>query len=299
MLPAEEISCGNSRSHNIHLLAFDTSQFIPGSGDGVKRGLDRRPDLTLRQCLNRINQMGGFAYAAHPESGNGFMGVLLLNRDRWREQDYAQRGYSGLQFWNGAQGKEFDEAYKKWIQLLLEGRRLYILGGNDAHGDFNRCRKVKYPNTRLAESPEHVFGKTRTYAYCGTDLSVAGIQQALRNGRTIVTDGPVAIMQVQNADGGTAMVGDDIAGREFALTISARSSEEFGAIDRIVLYRGDFLEKIELVEQTFTPEKNEATHVFTHKIDHKNKGYVRVEATSSARGKSYLCITNPIWLRSV
>ena len=299
VISAEEVSCGNSRSHNIHLLAFDTPEFIPGSGDGVKRGLDKRPTLTLRQCLNRINQMGGFAYAAHPESGNGFMGILLLNRDRWRDQDYAQGGYSGLQFWNGVQGKEFDDAYKKWIQLLLEGRKLYILGGNDAHGDFNRCRKVRYPNTRLSESPEHVFGKTRTYAYCGTDLSVTGIQQALRNGRTIVTDGPVAIMQVQNGDGETAMVGDDITGREFTLTISVRSSEEFGSIDRIILYRGDFLEKIERVEQTFIPEKNEATHVFAHKMDHKSKGYVRVEAMSSARGKSYLCITNPIWLRSV
>ena len=298
VVPAEEISCGNSKSHNIHLLAFDTSQFIPGSGDGVKRGLNKRPDLTLRQCINRVNQIGGFVYAAHPEAWNGFLGTLLLNRDRWRGPDYAQGGYSGLEFLNGAHGKEFDEAYKRWIQLLLEGRRLYILGGNDAHGDFNRCRKAKYPNTRLTESNEHVFGRTRTLAYCGDDLSVAGIHTALRNGRTIVTEGPVAIINAQNADGETAMVGGDIAGAEFKLTITAQSSAEFGAIDRIVLYRGNFHEKDEQIEQTFIPEREEMTHVFTHEITHKNRGYVRVEATSSARGKSFLCITNPIWLHS-
>ena len=298
VVTAEEISCGNSKSRNIHLLAFDTSQFIPGSGDGVKRGLNKRPDLTLRQCINRINQMGGFAYAAHPEAGNGFLGTLLLNRDRWRGLDYAQRGYSGLEFLNGAQGKEFDEAYKKWIQLLLEGRRLYILGGNDAHGDFNRCRKAKYPNTRLTESNEHVFGRTRTLACCGDDLSVAGIHTALRNGRTIVTDGPVAVINVQNAAGETAMVGGDIVGGEFTLTITAKSSAEFGAINKIVLYRGTFHEEAEQVEQTFIPDKDETTHTFTHEIVHKNKGYVRVEATSAVRGKSFLCITNPIWLRS-
>ena len=120
VLPAEEVSCGNCKSHNIHLLAFDTSQFIPGKGDGVKRGLNKRPDLSLRQCINRISNVGGFAYAAHPESGNGFLGTLMLNRDHWRDPDYAQGGYSGLQFWNGVGGKEFTKSREKWIQLLLE-----------------------------------------------------------------------------------------------------------------------------------------------------------------------------------
>ncbi len=211
---------------------------------------------------------------------------------------YAQGGYSGLQFWNGVKGKEFDDAYKKWIQLLVTGRRLYVLGGNDAHGDFNRCRKIKYPNTRLTESHEHVFGKTRTYAYCGDDLSVDGIHKALRNGRTVVTDGPVAIIQAQNAAGETAMIGDEITGTEFSLTINARSSEEFGPINRIILYRGNVLEQIEQVERVFVPEKDGFSPVFSHKISNKNKGYIRAEAISSARGKSYLCITNPIWLRS-
>jgi hypothetical protein len=305
VIPAEEVSCGNSRSHNIHLLAFDTSQFIPGRGDGVKRGLNKRPDLTLRQCLNRINSAGGFAYAAHPEVGNGFFGTLLLNRDHWRGPDYAQGGYSGLQFWNGERDKKFSKSYEKWVQFMLEGRRLYVLGGNDAHGDFNRCRKVKYPNTKLAESDDHVFGKTRTYAYCGTDMSVTGILDALKNGRMVITNGPVAILQARNDTGQTAIIGDDIAGREFTLTISARSSEEFGPIDRIDLYRGDLLKKVEQLERTFVPKNDSGIgipacdYVFTHKIVHKNRCYVRVEATSSARGEQYICFTNPIWLRSV
>lgn len=310
VIPAEEVSCGNSRSHNIHLLAFDTSQFIPGRGDGVKRGLNKRPDLTLRQCLNRINSAGGFAYAAHPEVGNGFFGTLILNRDRWRGADYAQGGYSGLQFWNGGRDKKYSKSHEKWVQLLLEGRRLYVLGGNDAHGDFNRCRKVKYPNTKLTETDDHIFGKTRTYAYCGLErgrparISVTRILDALRNGRTIVTNGPAAILQARNDTGRTAIIGDDIAGREFTLTISARSSEEFGPVDRIDLYRGDLLKKVEQLERTFVPRKDSGTgilacdHVFTHKIVHRNRGYVRVEATSSARGEQYICLTNPIWLKA-
>jgi len=308
VIPAEEVSCGNSRSHNIHLLAFDTPQFIPGSGDGVKRGLNKRPTLTLRQCLNRINEAGGFAYAAHPEMGNGFLGMLMLNRGCWRDPDYAQGGYSGMQIWNGMQGKVFMKSREKWIQLLLEGRRLFVLGGNDAHGDFNRCRKVKYPNTRLMEDYDHIFGKVRTYAYCDTDTvhstpTVAEILDALRNGRTVITNGPVAILQAQDVAGRMVNIGDDAVGREFTLMIRAGSSEEFGPIGEVNLYRGDLVEGTEQIERIFVPEEVSDTTIsgydctFIYRMAVKNRCYVRVEATSSARGEEYTCLTNPIWLR--
>lgn len=302
VIPAEEVSCGNCKFHNIHLLAFDTPYFIPGKGDGVKRGLNKRPDLSLRKCLNRINDTGGFAYAAHPEEGNGFLGTLMLNRDHWRDRDYAQGGYSGMQFWNGNEDKAFSKAYEKWIQLLLEGRRLFILGGNDSHGDFNRCRKVKYPNTRLSEEYDHIFGKTRTYAYCQNGLSVSAILDALRNGRTVVTNGTLAVFQVYNSAGQEAGIGDDITGQEFSLTINVRSSEEFGSINEINLYRGDLVTKIEQIEKTFKAnitDTNVYDCVFVHNTTHKNRGYFRIEATSSAKGKRYRCFTNPIWTRSV
>jgi len=303
VITGEEISCGNSRSHNIHLLAFNIPHFIPGSGDGVKRGFNKRPALTLRQCLNRINDMGGIAYAAHPETGNGFLGMLMLNRGIWGDSEYALGGYSGIQLWNGVQNKEFGKSLNKWIQLLLEGRRLFILGGNDAHGDFNRCRKVKYPNTRLAEDYDHVFGKTRTYAYCGADTpTVAGILDALSNGRTVITNGPVVVLQAQDSSGQTAIFGDDAVGKEFTLTIQARSSEEFGAINGVNLYCGDLVEKVERIEKTFDLKKavdNSYDSTFTHRLAVKNKCYIRLEATSSARGEEYMCLTNPIWFRPV
>jgi hypothetical protein len=299
VIPAEEVSCGNCKSRNIHLLAFDTPQFIPGKGDGIKRGLNKRPDLSLRQCINTINNMGGFAYAAHPEAGNGFLGTLMLNRDHWRDPDYAQGGYIGLQFWNGMADKEFEKSREKWIQLLLEGRRLYVLAGNDAHGDFNRCRKVKYPNTKLSESYDHIFGKVRTYAYCGgAESSADAILDALKNGRTVVTNGPVAILEARNGAGHTASIGEEITGGDFTLTIRVRSSEEFGQVDRVRLYRGDLIDRSEHVEKTFVPSNSEMTHVFTHRIAHRNRCYVRVEAKSSVGSKRYRCLTNPIWLRS-
>ncbi|MBD3180735.1 hypothetical protein GF312_00485 [Candidatus Poribacteria bacterium] len=298
VLPAEEVSCGNYKKYNIHLIALNTSQFIPGKGDGVKRGLNKRPDLSLRQCLNRINDQDGFAYAAHPEEGNGYLGKLLLNRDYWRNPDYDQGGYTGLQFWNGYQGKPFRKGYKKWVELLLEGRKLFVLGGNDAHGDFNRCRKVRYPNTKLDETYDHIFGKVRTYANCGGNLSQEGVLEALRNGRTIVTNGPILLIEARRGNH-SADIGEEITGKIQEIKIKASSSKEFGPIDRIKLYKGDCVEKVEKVSRVFIPEKDEYELVYKCNINQKNRGYIRAEAFSSARGYKYMCMTNPVWFRIV
>jgi hypothetical protein len=283
----------------VHLLVFNVSDFIPGSGDGVKQGLmNKDPDLSLQESLDLIKEKGGFSYAAHPEAGNGFMGTVILNRGHWQSSDYALDGYLGLQFWNGEYESKFERSRKVWINLLLDGRRLYILGGNDAHGDFNRCRGVRYPSTKLKETNNHVFGKVRTYAQCGSSISATGILNAIKNGRTVVTNGPISILQVQNDNGRIANLGDEISGREFILMINSCSSEEFGQIDKINMYRGDLVTKSEKIEKTFVPDKNKNAlqTVFTYNMERKNPCYVRLETFSSANGKQYKCFTNPIWL---
>lgn len=296
IIPAEEISCGNRNNHNIHLLAFNVPEFIPGKGDGVKRGLNRRPDLTLVECISKIRKMGGFAYAAHPEEGNGFMGRLLLKRGHWHYKDYLTNGYSGLQFWNGKQDEKLYKSREVWIKLLLEGNKPYILGGNDAHGDFNRCRGIKYPNTKLKELDNHVFGKIRTYAHCGDYLSLSGILNAIKNGNTIITNGPIVIPTIQNDNGRIANVGESISGRGSKLIINAQSSEEFGFIDKIDIYRGDIVNKVESLEITLKPNSDYSKQMFVHKIECKKNSYIRLEAKSLVRNEEYICFTNPIWL---
>jgi len=298
VLPAEEVSCGNCKEHNVHLLAFNVPDFIPGSGDGVKNGLLRKkPDLTIQETLKIIKDGGGFAYAAHPEVGNGFMGTLLLNRGHWHYKDLALDGCAGMQFWNGEFNPKFDYSREIWKRLLLDGYKSFLLGGNDAHGDFNRCRSVKYPNTKLKENESHVFGKVRTYANCGDNLSETCILDALKNGKTVVTNGPISILQVQNDNGRIANIGEQIDGRDFKLLIKAISSNEFGKIERIDLYKGDMVSKSEKLEKTFLPESSDShKHDFSHKIEGNSKCYVRLEAFSSTNEREYKCFTNPIWL---
>ena len=296
VIPGEEISCGNCNKHNIHLLAFNVPEFIPGKGDGVKRGLNRRPDLTLSESLNKIKEMGGFAFAAHPEEGNGFMGRLLLKRGHWHYKDYITDGYTGLQFWNGKQDEKLYKSRQVWIKLLLEGNKPYILGGNDAHGDFNRCRGIKYPNTKLKELNNHVFGKIRTYAYCGNNFSLSAVLESIKNGNTIITNGPVVIPTIQNDNGRVAKVGESISCKNSKLIIDALSSEEFGFIDKIDVYRGDIANKVENLEITLKPDSSFNKHKFIHEIEGKNNSYIRLEARSLAGNEEYICFTNPIWI---
>lgn len=303
VIPAEELSCGNCKSHNVHLLTFNVPDFIPGSGDGVKSGfMNKKPDLSLVESLKFIKEKGGFAYAAHPEAGNGFMGTLILNRGHWKKKDYDLPDYAGLQFWNGENHPKFEKSRKIWIDYLLKGRKLYILGGNDAHGDFNRCRGVRYPNTKLKETERHVFGKVRTYAYCGSGISYDRILQAMKNGSSIVTNGPISIIQAQNDNGRIAGIGEEIAGKKFKIIISSKSTDEFGDIKEVNIYRGDLINKVEQVDKIHLPEKFKSSsetiyNDFVYNIEPKNPCYVRLEVTSVSGGKKYSCLTNPIWLK--
>jgi hypothetical protein len=305
VIPAEELSCGNCKERNIHLLAFGVPDFIPGSGDGVKSGfMSKKPDLSLIESLKRINEKGGFAYAAHPEAGNGFLGAVVLNRGHWNKKDYDQLDYVGLQFWNGENQKKFEKSRMIWIDYLVNGRKLYVLGGNDAHGDFNRCRGVRYPNTKLKETENHIFGKVRTYAHCGENMSIESILGAMKKGNTIVTNGPISILQAQNDNGRIANIGEEISGSKFKLNISSRSTDEFGDIKKIDIYKGDLITKTEQIDKVCVPEKLRIDSQivysdFIYEIEPKNPCYIRLEVTSSNGNKKYNCFTNPIWLNNV
>jgi len=92
-------------------------------------------------------------------------------------------------------------------------------------------------------------------------------------------------------------VGGEISGRDFNLIIDSASSDEFGRIEKIDLYKGDLVNQTENIEKTFSPVRSDTNkHNFVHKIVYDNPCYVRLEAFSSANGRQYKCFSNPIWL---
>jgi hypothetical protein len=113
-------------------------------------------------------------------------------RDPWSNYSLP---FTGLQIWNGEKAlnnSEFLSGLFKWTSLLGEhlgdGRRIFVEGGNDAHGDFNSD-----------------FGKVRTCCYM-TEFTKDNVFDALRNGRCYMTNGPALAFSIENpAAGGRAL----------------------------------------------------------------------------------------------
>ncbi len=272
VLAGEEVSCGSTKGHNIHLLAFGIREFVEGGGDSGERWLRTRPDLSLAEALDRVLAQGGVAYAAHPMCRFSFPQRVFLGRGSWTWEDLRVEGLSGLQFWNGLRNRDFEAGKRAWVRLLLEGRRVYALGGNDAHGDFNRFRGLSIPFLKVKELPFHTFGRVRTAAYCPDGPTPEAILDALREGRTVVTDGPMVLVQTE----GTRWEAEAI------------STEEFGEVAELRVYFGDLGRRRERILW----RGGRGMRTGARGTIPPGPGYLRaeVETESGALG-----LTNPVW----
>lgn len=185
ILWGQEVSCGNYLGENVHLLVAGYPHFIPGEGDGGRRWLKNRPDLSISQVLDLAQ--GYPCMAAHPRVRVGRLEKWLFRRGMWHSEDLDPR-LCGLQFasgrWNRAayQGQEF------WQNALSRGARLNAVGGSDAHGDFNANYAMHLPLYKLKSSRAHLFGQMKTWIQSSKDEN--SICQALIQGPTTASNGP-------------------------------------------------------------------------------------------------------------
>lgn len=241
LIGGEEVSCGNSKGRNIHLLVMGHPAYLPGEGDGGRRGFNNHPDLSANEVQNRI--MGTPAIAAHPREQIGFLEKLVFRRGQWEDEDVAptastnnkteivQNKISGLQFWNGSCDRNFLEGRAFWVKHLLNGVHVLPWAANDAHGDFNIHRSVKIPLISLKQNHLHVFGKCRTLLPINTKLTKESIQQSIREECNLCTDGP--FLKLEMIDGQIMVIGI--------------STTDFGFFNRIYLYAGERISKTEKV----------------------------------------------------
>jgi len=280
VMQGEEVSCylpETSPDKYYHLLVYD-SNFIPGGE--WEDGTDSV--YTPAEAIAIANSQGGFTYAAHPMYDDVF-------RPPWRDEDY-NLPFTGLQIWNYASGKDepshLPDGLAKWSELLLGGRHVYVEGGTDAHGDFN----------------EHV-GRVKTYVYApGYSQSSlphrSEILNALRNGHSIMTDGPLVIFDINGE-----MIGNNVSltnGTNATLRIQWNNTQEFGYINNIIVKKGVINGTEETnftIVQPSSIGKNTLCDEHELIISPNESCYYRVEAYSNTTtGEQYRCYTNPIWV---
>ncbi len=296
ILPGEEVSAGNSRDRNVHLLVINSEKFFPGKGDGAEKWLRTRPDMSIPEILEGLAPES-LAIAAHPEMSFPFLQRLFLRRGSWETEDFQHPRLIGYQIWNGEEDDSFFLGSDIWRELLLSGKRLALFAGNDAHGNFNRFRQIGFPFLTFLESDNQIFGKMRTGVLVTQVFNYQNLVRAMQQGRTIVTNGPVAALAVENERGDSAEIGDEIGGKQLTVSLRAVSSAEFGKFAEIKIILGDLKQKREIEIFNLSPENKIFEFENSIQIESAPIGYVRAEVTTQdEENKIYRCLTSPVYL---
>ncbi len=299
ILPGEEVSAGNCQNRNVHLLIINSKQFFPGKGDGAEQWLKTNPDLSINEILGQLEK-NALAIAGHPELKVPFLQKLLIRRGKWQRQDYFNPRLEGFQIWNGDYEEIIGNGTSKWVQLLLAGKKLNLIAGNDAHGNFNRFRQIGFPFFTFREMTSQIFGNARTGVLLNNKISGKNLIRAVKNKHVLITNGPIVDFQLQNENGESAQIGDTITGKNFQIILTAKSTSEFGKIKSIKLFLGDLEKKEEIEFQSFKKMKDPYLFELKWSVsDFPENGYLRSELIAEKiNGKKTKCLTNPIWMNN-
>lgn len=161
---------------------------IPGQEDPRSRHLGHALHLALPAAVRDPAQYYAYRPAFERHHGRALSGFAHVGRRRWSLQaergltlmapaglvdfaEVAQMGYIGVNL---------------WYEFLNLGFRLTAMAGND----------VPWGGT---------IGGTRVYAFTGDDFNPGSWVQAVRNGRTFVTTGPMLEFTVNGARPGSVL----------------------------------------------------------------------------------------------
>jgi hypothetical protein len=296
VIRGEEVSCGNSRGRNVHMLLYGARKFFHGSGDGAEHWFHTEPEHRIGEILDAMDE-GTVAYAGHPSETTPLLQWLLIRRGTWTVDDMLHPHLSGIQILNGLFNGAFTRGLAVWKELLVAGRKVHIAGGNDAHGNFNSFRQIGIPFFTIREWDQQLFGRIRTGVFAPV-ASEEAILHSLRTGQSFITNGPVALAEIIDETGAAVGLGGTIDCAGATVRVRALSTEEYGSFTTIRI-----LGTTETTDHEYTAHAFQCSGVyeFDERIDipfPSGTGYLRIEAsTENGMGLDAegFCLTNPIW----
>ncbi|MBU4342119.1 MAG: CehA/McbA family metallohydrolase [Candidatus Altiarchaeales archaeon] len=285
-LAGEEVSCYLRTSlitQYCHYLAYNISEYIKGGEweDGTGT------DYMCEEVVSMVNNQGGFGYVAHPMNDDHF-------RDPW--QNYSLN-FTGLEIWNGVIENEeaeqqLQDGLAKWEELLLEGRKVFIEGGTDAHGDLNygtTASWASFPPLPGVDKNDNAFGKVRTSCYMSS-LTNSGILNSLRNGHCFMTDGPALKFEINGKKLGETV--NITKGTPTKLEIEWNSTEEFGYLKNISIIEGT----IGVNTSRTVLNVSSYSDSYNYSLIPDQEMYIRLEGVTNTGRRVY---TNPIWINAI
>ncbi|MBN1128329.1 MAG: CehA/McbA family metallohydrolase [Chitinispirillaceae bacterium] len=237
MIPGEEVSCLNKNGEVVHLCGLNLHDFIPGNLDGARKGRSHDLQLSLADAIANIHSQGGVAVAAHPGARVGFMQRLFLQRGNWSMGDLRKR-LDGMQIMNSGVSPLLEYGKALWIKILLQGHKVPLLAGNDAHGDFNRYRAITTPFVNISDRLDRFFGNGKTGIY-GQPRCIPDVLDAIRQGKTFITTGPFISMSVSGSLTGDQVISHSPISPEInRIFVHAYSTAEFGTVREVRVLAG-------------------------------------------------------------
>lgn len=354
----------NAVDDKIHLLVYNKSNFIRGPENWATGTNDNSGDLTfLNDALTQNFSGIAYAAHPWDKYEKFLVGDLIGDLKIWCENNlndaFLHRdNFRGLEFWNTKQfyvknvnddfinpfpfdqssdnkmveyKEHLDSAEFSWMQMLRDDlynftsdKKLFGMGGSDAHGDFNYQTYIdapQYLNPNIWAS-DNAIAKVRTLAYLPNGKNLDNVLFALKNGNTILSDGPVVIFDIDiNGDGvidstfgEDAHIGDDkicnyssIDSNKIKIYLKWNNTNEFGGdITRFVLHyithnvvrefvlNGHFGINDSKFGSTWISLKDlETVFNFSYKLDE----YSLFKFVAYTQDSLYRCYTNPIWLK--
>ena len=274
VIAGEEVSIGNHKKENVHMLVINNPKFIEGWGDSAEIWFKNKPQNLISDLPKAKDDQ--LYIAAHPAEDVPFMQKLTLRRGKWYEKDFTDNKINLLQIINSADQQDLEKSIEFWKAKLLAGKKYLLIAGNDAHGNFNSMRQISQPFLKLFKSKKQVFGNYHTIFHYKENSPIAGI----KNGRILVGNGPFLDFYISN---GNEKI---YTGMEFDTSFAIlkyvfKTNIEFGEATKLVLYLG----KEEKEEEIINP-KNYL------KIDLDKVKYVRMSVVTK---NGYKAFTNPIF----
>ncbi len=298
LIPGEEISCLTEKNKVVHLCGLNLHEYLPGTLDGARRNRRRDPQPALAGTIRAIHDQGGVAFAAHPGVRPGLLQRLLLYRGAWSRNDLGN-DLDAMQIVNNGFSPSFYRGKAMWLDMLRQGRRIPLLAGNDAHGDFNRFRAMAVPFLAIAENYRRYMGFARTGIY-GDATSRDAIIAAIKKGATFVTTGPYAEI------GRSRTASDPAAAKapprnEAEPFIRAISTSEFGPLRSITIHglRRESGRETMVYSRNYEGSPSTWEDEFRLPLPAAPLSYVRAEvACASQRAGETKAYTGPLFLES-
>lgn len=235
LIPGEEISAFNGRGNVVHLCGLGMDSYIEGGADGARQLPSGATMHSLPQAIDLLHKQGALAVAAHPGAKVGLLQRLFLNRGVWKDVDTGH-DLDAFQAVNSGFFGSWYRGKSLWIKMLLGGRRIPLLGGNDAHGDFNRYRSIGIPFLSVTELPERHFAGALTGVY-GQPSRTEDILAGIRAGKTFVTEGPFLTISSSRSPDAT-IIGSEISPETESLFALFSTTYETGTPVTLIVLQG-------------------------------------------------------------